>query len=41
MSDMDIVEIDDENQFHGNKNENFKLTSQSGKIVFDLLKVTS
>ncbi|XP_008182076.1 KH domain-containing, RNA-binding, signal transduction-associated protein 2-like [Acyrthosiphon pisum] len=29
MSDMDIVEVDDENQFHGNKNENLKLSSQS------------
>lgn len=30
MSDMDIVELDDENQFHINKNENLKLCSQSG-----------
>ncbi|XP_015363500.1 PREDICTED: KH domain-containing, RNA-binding, signal transduction-associated protein 3-like isoform X2 [Diuraphis noxia] len=29
MSDMDIVEVDDENQFHCNKNENLKLSSQS------------
>jgi len=33
MSDMDIVEVDDENQFHGNKNENLKLNSQSGNFI--------
>jgi len=33
MSDMDIVEVDDENQFHGNKNENLKLSSQSGNFM--------
>lgn len=33
MSDMDIVEIDDENQFHGNKTENLKLSTQSGNFM--------
>lgn len=30
MSDMDIVEADDENQFHSNKIENHELSSQPG-----------
>lgn len=33
MSDMDIIEVDDENQFHGNKSENHKLNSQSGNFI--------
>lgn len=33
MSDMDIVEVDDENQFHGNKNENHKISSQPGNFM--------
>lgn len=33
MSDMDIVEVDDENQFHSNKIENHKLSSQPGNSV--------
>lgn len=33
MSDMDIVEVDDKNQFHGNKNENLKLSTQSGNFI--------
>lgn len=33
MSDMDIVEADDENQFHSNTNESHKLNSQPGNFV--------
>lgn len=33
MSDMDIVEVDDENQFHGNKIENPKISSQPGNFM--------
>jgi len=33
MSDMDIVEAEDENQFLSNKNENHKLSSQPGNFV--------
>lgn len=36
MSDMDIVEVDDESQFHDDSNENRKLSTLPG---IDLLKL--
>lgn len=36
MSDMDIVEVDDENQFHNNKNENHSLSSQTGNLCIKI-----
>lgn len=33
MSDMDIVEVDDENQFLSIKNENHTLNSQPGNLI--------
>lgn len=40
MSDMDIVEIEDENQFHCNINENHKLRSSSPGKFFGILVTT-
>lgn len=33
MSDMDIVEVDEENQFHSIKNEIHTLNSQPGNLI--------